>query len=61
MSVHLIRFLFGHIGVLALVVAGLVLIVAGSSATGRRWAGRLVLLSVLLTVVAGFINQGWLP
>ncbi len=61
MPVNFVRFLIGHIGVLAFVGAGFVLIVAGSSAVGRRLAGRLVLLSILLTVVVGLINRGWLP
>ena len=61
MSVELVRTLLAQLGTLAFVAAGFVLIIAGVSTTGRAWAGRLLLLGVLLAVVASFVNPEWLP
>ncbi len=61
MSIHLIRSWIGQAGVLVFIGAGGVLVLASSSASGRRWAVRLMLLGVLLTVVASIVNRGWLP
>lgn len=61
MTVAFVRYLIGHAGFFALVLAGLLLLTNGSSADGRRLAARFFLLGVLLAIVTSFINQGWLP
>ena len=61
MSVELVRTLLAQLGTLAFVAAGFVLIVAGVSATGRAWFGRLMLLGVVLAIVAGLVTPEWLP
>ena len=61
MSVELVRTLLAQLGTLAFVSAGFVLIIAGVSATGRAWFGRLMLLGVVLAIVAGLVTPEWLP
>ena len=61
MSVDLVRTLLTQLGTIAFVFAGFSLIIAGASGSGRTWAGRLILVGVLLAVVASLVSPGWLP
>lgn len=61
MSIDLVRALLAQLGTLVFVAAGFVLIVAGVSSAGRAWAGRLMLIGVLMAVVAGLVTPEWLP
>lgn len=61
MSVDLVRALLAQLGTLVFVAAGFVLIVAGVSSAGWAWAGRLMLIGVLMAVVAGLVTPEWLP
>jgi hypothetical protein len=61
MSVEVVRALLAQLAALAFVAGGFALILAGAFSTGRTWAGRLLLLGVVLAVVAGLVTPAWLP
>lgn len=61
MSIDLVRTLLAQLGTLAFVMAGFVLMIAGVSGIGRVWAGRFMLVGVVLAVVAGLVTPEWLP
>lgn len=61
MSVEIVRSLLTELAVLAFMASGFLLIIAGAFATTRAWAGRLMLVGVVLAVVAGLITPEWLP
>ena len=61
MPVEVIRTLLAQLGTLSLMAGGLVLIVGGTTVVGRAWAGRLILIGVVLAVVGGLVTQDWLP
>lgn len=61
MSVDIVRAVLGQFALLTVMASGFLLIVAGAFGTGRSWAGRLILVGVVLAVVAGLVTSEWLP
>ena len=61
MSVEIIRSLLAQISTLVFVAAGVTLMIAGSSSTGRSISARLMLMGIFLAVVAGLVTGAWLP
>ena len=61
MAVEVARGLLAQLGTLALMAGGLVLIIGGTTVVGRAWAGRLILIGVVLAVVGGLVTPDWLP
>jgi uncharacterized membrane protein len=61
MSVQVASAVLAQLAVLAFVAGGFALILAGGFQSGRTWAGRLLLLGVVLAVVAGLVTPEWLP